>query len=64
MLQHKSAPFKIAEQYHWMVVLSNRKHIQELFRASDDVLSHKEAISEVRDRPVLPESGRIDSCRS
>ena len=60
MLQHKSAPFKVAERYHWMVILSNRKHIEELLRASDDVLSS--GINEVRNRPVLPELCHIKCC--
>ena len=60
MLQYKSAPFKVAERYHWMVILSNRKHIGELLRASDDTLSS--GINEVRNRHVLPELGRIE-CR-
>ena len=45
-----------------MVVLRNREHIQELFRAPDVVLSMKEATNEVRNFPVLPELCRVQ-CR-
>lgn len=53
MLQHKRAPFKLAEQYHWLVVLCNREHIEEFRRAPDDMLSMPEATQQVRDCPLL-----------
>ncbi|KAF8547136.1 hypothetical protein OG21DRAFT_1517623 [Imleria badia] len=39
MLQHKSAPSKVAEKYRWLVILSSREHMDELRRAPDDELS-------------------------
>ena len=60
MFQYKSAPFKYAEQYHWMVVVSNREHIEELLRAPDDVLSFEEATNDVSRRPTLLELARTD----
>lgn len=37
--QHKSVPFKVAELYRWVVVLSSREHMEELRTAPDDTLS-------------------------
>jgi hypothetical protein len=62
MFQHKSAPFKVANGFGWVVVLSNRKHIEELRRAPDDELSFMEAFLDVRNCPVLLELTRIE-CR-
>jgi hypothetical protein len=42
--KHKSAPFKVANKYGWMVILSNRKHIEEMRRAPSDELSLMEAV--------------------
>ncbi|KAG8219260.1 cytochrome P450 [Butyriboletus roseoflavus] len=42
--KHKSAPFKVTEPYRWVVVLSNREHVEELRRAPDGALSFKEAV--------------------
>ena len=61
MFQHKSAPFKVANGYGWLVILSNRKHIEELQRAPDD-LSLIEAFIDVSNCPVLLELIRIE-CR-
>jgi hypothetical protein len=58
MFQHKSAPFKVANMYGWMVILSNRKHIEELRRAPDDELSFMEAASNVSNCPILLELDR------
>ena len=55
MFQHKSAPFKVANKYGWMVILSNRTHIEEIRRAPDDELSLMEAFIDVRNCPVLLE---------
>ena len=52
MFQHKSAPFKVANKYGWMVILSNRKHIEELRKAPDDELSFFQAASDVSNCPV------------
>ena len=52
MFQHKSAPFKIANKYGWMVILSNRMHIEELRRAPEDELSFFEATTDVSNYPV------------
>ena len=52
MFQHKSAPFKIANKYGWMVILGNRKHIEELRRAPDDELSFFQATVDVSNYPV------------
>ena len=46
VFQHKSAPFKVAELYHWTVVLSKREHVEELRRAPDDTLSFAQAANE------------------
>ena len=47
-MQYNSAPFKIAEPTRWIVILSNREHLEELAKASDDEFSFKEAINDVR----------------
>ena len=46
-LQHRSAPFKVADIYRWIVVVSSPKHVEELRRAPDDTLSFAEAIKDV-----------------
>ena len=63
MSQHKSAPFKVANKYDWMVILSNRKHIEELHRAPDNELSLIEANIDVSNCPVPLELTRIECCR-
>ena len=45
--QHKPAPFKVAELNRWTVVLSSRKHVEEMRRTPDDTLSFAEAVNEV-----------------
>jgi hypothetical protein len=62
MFQHKSAPFKVANRYGWMVVLSNRKHIEEIRRAPNNELSFMEAFIDVSNCTVLLELTRIE-CR-
>jgi hypothetical protein len=62
MFQHKSAPFKVANMYGWMVILSNRKHIEEIRRAPDAELSLMEAVIDVSNCDVLLELTRIE-CR-
>ena len=47
VFQHKSAPFKIAELWHWRVVLSSREHVEEIRRAPHDTLSAAEAANDV-----------------
>ena len=47
-VQYKSAPFKVADRYHWIVVLGNRQHIDELRKAPDDALSFLDAANDVR----------------
>ena len=47
MFQPKSAPFKVAELCHWVVVFSSRKHVEEIRRAPDDTLSFAQAANEV-----------------
>ena len=47
MLQHQSAPFKVAELSRWIVVVGTPKHVEELRRAPDDTLSPMEATSDV-----------------
>jgi hypothetical protein len=44
--QHKPAPFKVAELFHWIVVISSREHLEELWRAPDDTLSFAEALND------------------
>ena len=63
MFQHKSAPFKVANKYGWMIILSDRKHIEELRRAPDDELSFMEAFIDVSNYPVLLELTRIECSR-
>ena len=41
-------PFKVANRYRWVVVLSGRDHVEELRKAPDDALSFPEAANEVR----------------
>ena len=60
MFQHKSAPFKVANKFGWMVILSDRTHIEEIRRAPDDELSLMEAFIDVRNCPVLLELTRIE----
>ncbi|KAG9310147.1 cytochrome P450 [Chiua virens] len=43
---YKSAPFKVADRYHWIVVLGSRQHMEELRKAPDDTLSFHEAANE------------------
>ena len=43
-----------------MVILSNRKHIEELRRAPEDELSFMEAFIDVSSCPVLLELSRIE----
>ena len=45
--QYKSAPFKVADRYRWIVVLGGRQHIEELRKAPDDALSFPEAANDV-----------------
>ena len=47
VFQHKSAPFKVAELHHWIVVLSSREHVEEIRKTPDDTLSFAEAATEV-----------------
>jgi cytochrome P450 len=44
--KHKPAPFKVAELFHWIVVISSREHLEELWRAPDDTLSFAEALND------------------
>ncbi|KAI9571035.1 cytochrome P450 [Boletus coccyginus] len=44
--KYKSAPFKVADRYRWIVVLGGRQHIDELRKAPDDVLSFLDAASD------------------
>ncbi|KAI9571037.1 cytochrome P450 [Boletus coccyginus] len=44
--KYKSAPFKVADRYRWIVVLGSRQHIDELRKAPDDVLSFLDAASD------------------
>ena len=60
MLQHKSTAFKVAELYHWLVIVSNREQIEELRRAPDDVFSFQDATNEVGDYSFLLGLGRIE----
>jgi len=46
-LQYKSAPFKVADRYRWIVVLGGRQHIDELRKAPDNELSFMDAASDV-----------------
>jgi hypothetical protein len=46
-----------------VVILSNRKHIEEIRRAPDDELSLMEASIDVSNCPVLLELTRIEYCR-
>ena len=46
---------KVADKYSWMVILSNRKHIEELRRAPEDVLSFFQATTDVSNYPVPQE---------
>ena len=62
IFQHKSAPFKVANGYGYVVILSNRKHIEEMRGAPDDELSFMEAANDVNNCPVLLELTRIE-CR-
>ena len=63
MFQHKTAPFKVANVCGWMVVLSNRKHIEELRRAPSGELSLMEAASDVSNCFVLLELTGIECHR-
>ena len=63
MFQYKSAPFKVANKYGWMIILSNRKHIEELLRAPDDELSFMEASINVSNCPVPFKLTHIEYCR-
>lgn len=47
VFQHKSVPFKIADGYKWIVILTNREHLEELSRAPEDQFSFFEAFDEV-----------------
>ena len=47
VLQHKHLPYKFADLYLWIVVLSNREHVDELLRASDDDFSFTESVKDV-----------------
>lgn len=44
--QHKSAPFKVAKLFRWMVIIGSRKHVEELRRAPDDTLSLGDTIND------------------
>ncbi|KAG9310148.1 cytochrome P450 [Chiua virens] len=44
--KYKSAPFKIADRYRWIVFLGNRQHMEEVRNAPDEVLSFNEGANE------------------
>ena len=62
VFQHKSAPFKVADFYRWIVILDNRDHIEELRRAPDDTLSFTEVIHDVSNQ-FLPLRLTCPECR-
>lgn len=45
--QYKSVPFKVADRYRWIVVLSSRQHMEELRKAPSDQLSFTDEMNEV-----------------
>ena len=44
VFQHKSAPFKVATLYQWIVIFGSREHVEEVRRAPDDALSFTDAM--------------------
>ncbi|KAG9311576.1 cytochrome P450 [Chiua virens] len=44
--KHVSVPFRVADLYHWTVVLSDRKHIEEVLRTPAEVLSFPENVED------------------
>ena len=45
--QYKTAPFKMTDGSRWLVVFGGRQHIEELRKATEDVLSFIEAADDV-----------------
>jgi hypothetical protein len=43
--------FKIAAISKWVIVFSGKQYIDDICRASDDVLSFTEAVEEVKAKP-------------
>jgi hypothetical protein len=56
-LQHKDAPFKVANLHRWMVIVSGRQLLEEICKSHDDELSLLEAINDVNNEAVLAEMG-------
>ena len=52
--QHGSAPFKVANVFSWVVVISSHDHIEEFRKAPEDVLSSSEATNDVSQCLVFP----------
>lgn len=46
-LQYPGQPFKVPTMSRWIVVLNGTQHVEDVRKASDDVLSFQKAIAEV-----------------
>lgn len=63
VFQHKSVPFKVAELYRWIVVLTTREHVEELRSAPDDALSFREAVHDASNPEFLSMTLNCTKCR-
>lgn len=50
-VQYPNRVFKIAAISKWVIVFSGKQYIDDICRASDDVLSFTEAVEEVKAKP-------------
>jgi hypothetical protein len=48
LCQYSGQPFKVATISRWVVVLSSTQHVDDMRKASDEVLSFRAAVAEVR----------------
>ena len=46
-LEYGTQPFRVATFRHWQYIVSTPKYIDELSKASDEVVSFKESVVEV-----------------
>ena len=47
-IQWPDAVFKMPDVFQWIVIATGTKHLEDIYRAPDNVLSNLEAIDDVR----------------
>lgn len=50
-IQWPGAVFKVPDMFQWIIIATGSKHLEDVYKASDNVLSSMKAIEEVSSIP-------------